>query len=624
MPEADPLAGAKPVEADPLAGAKPVDAPGSVFDNPTAGQRFQRLKQVGRALAPTGAAMSGALAGGEEGGALGSAFGPAGTAVGGIVGAGVGGAAGAYMQRQTEAAATGQPFQPPSPRDVAKGAILNSVFTGLGEAGAGLARGAKTESEVQAELAKLPQSQRTVGNIKRIRQAIQDRAEGNAAGFEQIRAQDLRNRDFWKAHGLNDQQIASVMQSPSLQQELARSIQQAETTKGAFQTVINTGRDSFTKRYNTVLGDVGTFDSVQANQTAIPVLRERIHDELAQLSERMGPAQPDARQYGGITPQVVEGLQHGIPDNASVQDLRNVATQLRKLRSAPSMSNPAKAALNQIDEQLQTTIEDSLHDAGATKEQIAGIKAIDQDYGRFQDTIDTLDPRSEKFGTQVAKALFDPMAKDTGSAMNFIKLAQEADKVKPGTMEQLRGAFVDKMFNEARVPAEPMQEMKNLKKLQDMWGGDKESRAVMGAMFGKDSPLADPATFSRVVDGASKPEELSLKLQGSGAGHNILKSPYFQGVITYGAWAGILGASTRGGIFSAITGSQGPEKQALAVTAMLAGPPMINYIARSGSGPAQRAMVGFMTNPNTETAVKYAGEITGALTGSLSTQGDSK
>lgn len=611
---------------------------GSVFAHPTVGQR---LKQIGKAVGPSAAAMSTAMAGGETGAAVGSTFGPVGTVVGSVAGAAIGGAAAPFVQRQGEAAVSGQPYQPPTSKEVIKSAVLNAGLTGLGEAGAKATRWASTEDEVRAELGKLPKAQQTVGNIKKIRQAIADRATGQAAEAAKISDQDLRNRDFWKAHGLNDKQIDAVLKQPDLQQQLARSIEQADRVKGAFQATIDTGRESFKQRYDAILPKEAKVDmaGIGAQMEALasgstqhelsPGFRaylQRKGLEFTKAGETTGPS------VGGVPwKQLPDSLKKKIQEQGAAQGIQTPTSELsipqvRDFRTELREQLPASAT--NLDRQVAKQLNDQItqaYEAHLTPEQKGALGALDQEYGRFQEMIKSLDPRSEKFGQQVVKALFDPMTKDTGAAMNFIRLAQEADKATPGVMENVRGAFMDKALKEARAPGQPMDELKALRKLQDTWSGDKETRAVMGAMFGKDSPLANPATFTHVVEAASDSQALSLKVQQSG-GHNILKSPYFQGVITYGAWAAILGASTKGGIFGAITGSQGPEKQAMAITAMLAGPPMINWIARSGNGPAQRAMVGFLTNPGSDTAVKYAGEITGALTGALSTssQGDTK
>ena len=228
-----------------------------------------------------------------------------------------------------------------------------------------------------------------------------------------------------------------------------------------------------------------------------------------------------------------------------------------------------------------------------------------------------MDPRSEKYGQQVANALFDPAvkgSKDSEMAVNFINMAQQAEAARPGeVMPQLREAFMNKALQAARVPGKPMDELSALRKLQDQWGGDKNARAVMGAMFGKDSPLADPATFSKIVEAAGNPEK-TIKLTAAGTPHNILNSAYFQGLIAFGIGAQMMGVKPHG-LFQAINGSQGPGQQALAVASLIAGPWMIGKVLKSGNNPLQKAMVGYLTNPNSATAVRYASQLTGGLGG---------
>jgi hypothetical protein len=631
----------------------PAPPPGYKLDDPPTGPSVfettpQKLKRIGKGLASFVAGTAVPIAIGAAAGAL---VGPevsepvaAGTR---LAGQAIGGALTPYAEYVTQRLMGEHPDMP-TLKDAAKSAAWNTAFAALGEVGGKVTSSVQTEESVRAELEKLPAAERTTAKIKQIRQALETRTQEQAAETAKVTAQDFRNRDFWKAQGLKDEQIDAVIKSPELQEELQRSIEQAAKVKTAFQDVVDNTRQSFNDRYTALLGPHAgtTVDSVPIGKQfealaqgtgqheLTPTFRGFLQRKGLELSRPTdfpvnGPEisgkpwrqlTPEMqRKYiaqGVLGPEAKASLEKG--SSLSIQDLRDLRTELRE--NLPSTAtNLDKKAYQQITQQITDLEQKTLTSAGATPEQIGGLRALDDEYGRFAETVRSLDPRSEKFGTQVANALFNPMAKDSGVAMNFIKLAQETDAAKPGTMEALRGAFMDRAITEAHVPDQPMQELKLLRKLQDRWGGDKESRAVMGAMFGKDSPLADPAQFTKVVEAGANPEPLILKAQQNW-GRNIMHSPYFQGMIMYGAWTGMLGVASKGGIFTALTGQKGAEAQALAVTAMLAGPPMINWVARSGNSPLQRAMVSYLTNPSAPNAVRFAGEIGGATAGALSTQ----
>lgn len=632
----DPLEGSTPVDSgDPLAGSTPVDMPGSVFDKPSLKQRIGRIAP---ALERAGAAAYPAVAGAEAGSAMGSEFGPIGAVAGAAIGGGIGGALSPGTESAVQSAQTGEPYQAPTTTEELHSALWNGAFSGGGSLLSEAAKARQAGEEVTSELHNLPKSQQTIKNVKAIKTAIAGRQEDAAAEAAKTTEQDFRNRDFWKNLGLTDKQIDAAVALPTdTQQGLMQSVDRAQQTKDAFQAVVNNSRADFKTRYDEILGP---HSNIKVNAVPIgqqfedlaqgtgqheitPSFRaflQRKGLELTKAGDATGPS------VGGVPwkhlPESLkqrlqeQGPAQGITtpsSDLSVPELRDLRTELRENVPA-SATNLDKQYAKQLSDRISNDITDALTKGGASPVQIENLKALDQEYGRYQDTLQTFDPRSEKFGTEVGNALFSPMVRNQGSALNLIHLAEKAEAARPGeVMPQLKAAFLDRAMAETRVPGQPFEELKALRKLQDTWGGDKELRTVMGAMFGKDSVLADPAQFTKVVEAAEDNKPLVLKLAQQKEGWNFLHSPYIQGMLVYGALTAATGGR-QSSLFRAITGGEGPGPMALAAGSILFGPKILRWTLASGSGPAQRAMMNAITNPTVPNAVKFASELTGGVT----------
>ncbi len=617
LPADDPLAGSTPIsdtlpKDDPLFGSTPAR---SVMD-PKSTSMISTLKRGAKAIAPAAAGMATAVGGAEAGGA-----------VGGVPGAIIGGLAGGAAQPIVSNAVEGAP--PPSAGDVIKSSVINGIFTGVGKMGEAATKYAQTEDEVRGELMKLPQAERTVKNIGKIRDAVQTRSTSAAAETAKVSAQDMRNRDFWKAHGVPDQQIDSVMENPGLQQQLAHSIEAGDRYKQAYQGVKDVARESFHDRYQPTL-PTGEVDPKPIGQAMLQAAQGAGEHELspgfrswlAKTGARLAPESDQsivdrAQELPGGELRVAGRAHTSAPSLAGGREeapIPKTAEDFQKLRTELSEQVPGNAT--PLDKKMAQAVRDQITGGIKTHmspEQSAAFDALDAEYGRFMDVVNTLNPaHAEKYGQNVANALWDPAAKDSEMAVNFIRMAKEADSVhgSRGIMGDLRESFLNKALQATREPGKPFEELKGLQKLQSQFGGDKASRAVMGEMFGKSSPLADPVTFTKVVEAASDPKPIALKT-APGAVHTIMSSPYFQGMIAFGVLAGLTGTKS-GGVFSALTGQKGPAAQALAIGAMLLGPPAIGWVVKSGNSPLQRAMVGYMGSPNAATAIKYASELAGS------------
>jgi hypothetical protein len=615
------------------------DVPGSVFDNPTAGER---LKRIGKAIAAPAAGMATAVGGAEVGGAVGGI-------PGAIAGGVIGGAAQPFVEAGTQHAVTGQPYQGPSAGDVAKSAIINGIFTGVGKLGEAAVKFGKTEDAVRNELTKLPAAERTMGKVKQIREALKMQASGAAAETAKATAQDLRNRDFWKAHGLDDHQIDSVMENPTLRDQLAQSIEAGGRYKQAFQSTLDATRQDFHNRYQPLLPDVPVESKTLGEQMVSmaqgadsPKLKKWLTEEGQKLSTGPDPLQGliPADELATMTPKQRQGYLDALgkgksgadrlsskatnrPQAAPVaepaitrtpEQLQGVRTDLRKQLSG-NASNTDLRIRGQIHDQLTKALQEPM-----SPEQRGAFNGLDAEYGRFQDVIDKLDPRSEKYGQQVANALFDPMVKDPEMATNFIRMAEEADKVHGSSsiMGNLREAFLSKALERTHVPGQPFEELKALRKLQDQWGGNKASRVVMGEMFGKDSPLADPATFTKVVEAANDPAPLKLASKNPQVIRSILSSPYFQGAIAYNMIA--MAAGNKGGSpIMGIMNPKSPEQFAEALVGLGLGSVGIGLAIRTGNASLSRALVKTINNPSAPNVARYLTEFLGSGASAMAT-----
>ena len=120
--------------------------------------------------------------------------------------------------------ALGDQTQMPSWRDAATSGAINMAFAGLGALKGGA-------SDVA------PEMERTTKNVKNLNQAV-------------------RNRDFWKSMGLSDEQADMAIKAPDAEAFAARSIENANKTKDAYQGIVNSTREDFKGRYDGAYGDL--------------------------------------------------------------------------------------------------------------------------------------------------------------------------------------------------------------------------------------------------------------------------------------------------------------------------------------------------------------------------------
>lgn len=499
MPDA--LAGAVSLDPknDVLSGAKSIPDP-SVMD-PNKG--VDTLKRIGRAVTDPATVAKFAVgtalpvAAGAAAGAMteGTMSEPAAaltrTAVQGIAGA-----IAPYAQYLT-GEAMGEKLPPPEVRDVLHSAAFNAGMAGLGEIAGGSASAVKPEMET---------APKTIGQLK----------------------QAVRNRGFWKSVGLDDDKITSVLKLPEDEKDvLAQQIMAGRETKQAFQTVADSSRKDFTTRYDAAYGAQknAAVDAVPVADKLVATLQQGEHVLTPAYSNFLKKKLADLT---GIDVKMMNSIDfpnslsdpkspyhqvatdmwaQGEMELSTPQKLRDLRTEFRENLPTGATNLDQKAA-NQLTDTITQTYEKGIRDAGGTSEQIGALRGIDEDYGRFQEMLKTLDPRDEKYGSKVADALFDPMAKNPATGAEFIALAKAAEKGNPGTMDKLREAFTNRALEKSSKGATPINQMEILNTLQKQWG-ENGSRSVLTGLFGKGSPWADPVTFAKTLGTPVDPRDMS-------------------------------------------------------------------------------------------------------------------
>jgi hypothetical protein len=436
------------------------------------------------------------------------------------------GAATPYTEWLASKAVGGKPAAP-SWRDAARGAILNSLFTGAAQSSKLVGTGAR---EVAPEMAQLPEELRTPAAIK-------------AA---------VRNREFLRRLGMNDEQISEALKNPAdIAEALRRSVDQGQRVADTFKNTVADERARFNEHYADAYGE-------QANALVDP---KAIGQQILNIAEGQGQHEltptyrnfllrkgnqllgdeprvvPSPGQVVGKGPQYrgmdisepgmkaqILAQQKGVTDTAelakirdearaaakaregqppefNVPDARELRTELRENVPATPTNLDRKAA-HDLNALVTQHYEDALRGAGASEEQLGRLNGIDADYKRFQQTIQKLRPGSKEFGEQTADAFFQTAKQNPTLALNFVRMAQDA-----GTLPEFRESFLKQITQELRAASRgPLTQEEILRKLQTEWRGTEDGKAVLEGVFGKDSPMASPVEFSKVMGSANNPE----------------------------------------------------------------------------------------------------------------------
>jgi hypothetical protein len=658
---AEPIAGSglRPGEvAEPISDAMA----GSVMAPPEG--TGQTVKRYGRTIGKVAAGMTPPVVGSAIGGAVGAggaaALGqPELAPEAGALGRTVGGAIGGALSPTAEygaAKAMGENVVPPTVHDALKSAAWNLGMGALGEVGT-IVGGGKAAA-VAPEMGQLPKKALTVANL---RQAVRNRDFLKQVGMKDeeidqlIKSPDLQEQFVRSVQGAKETKAAyqtvldSTRKDFKERYDAAYSIAQGPSSKttitinGVTKTIktgtsksllgvpvevaplgqameenLKLGERELTPSFAGYLkrkaGELSASAKKPVDQMSDWEAVAAVHGTKEANRLAKGSVQAlagQAKVARALLQQSGQGL--GAPlvspevKQYTIQDLRDLKTELRE--NLPGQPTPLDRKLyQQFNDEITKLHDMKMTEAGAKPEQIAAVHAVDDEYGKFAETIKKIDPRSEKFGAEVANEMFDPMLKSPEHGMNFIRLAQAAERANPGqVMPQLRAAFINKAASEAVVGNAPMEEMRVLQKLYGQWNGDQGTRAVLKTMFGADSPMSDPVTFSRVLAAPAKPEQVNRL--GSWM-QRAVASPYL-------ARAAALTAAG-GSMFSIYQHPEHAPAIAAALLSLYVGGTIIGKLDPIG----QRAYINFKLNPN-PVAFRRFMQLSGAMIGATSAIPDS-
>lgn len=591
-----------------------------------------KLKRIGKAIVPSlaagGTVAAGTQIGAELGASVGGPAAPVTAAAGAVIGAGLGGfgapaMAAAAKQAMGDAGATW------TYHDAIKSAIWSAAISVPFEA-AGLAAGkyAKYEPELQD----LPQGERTLSNLKQIRTQREAQAASAATSQTQEAEQLVRNTDYWKKLGMSDDEIKAMQEHPA---DAAAWIRQSEDAareyKDAFTVTKRVGSEDLSKRFE---DSYGKYKEAPVDTTPIAATIDKsLETGQRELSPGLKRWLEDKRDefsgLGKLSKKTREELAQFTPE-ARAQAMLAFQSGRLALKAEPMTAQGARDAItelndvlprtaSELDKQVKSTVEDAIEKqfdaavtkAGGSQEQLAALQATRQSYRVFQTTMRELDPRSEVLGKTVADELFNPAFKNPEYGVKFITLAKAAEEARPGeVMPQLKEAFMQKFIDEVKTASGPepgaFDELKAIEKIRTQYSKSTGGKLILGEIFGKNSPLADDVTFSKVMSAVDKPEAIALKATSNGQLLNRLTSPGFLGSAYFMLRLGY-SAATGKNIMTDI--NQHPGRVAFGIALAMASGPVIRYALTSGNLPLQRAAVEYMTDPSSGSAVRMAGEL---------------
>lgn len=525
-----------------------------------------------------------------------------------------GGFAAPYAEAGASKAMGGNPGMP-SIWEAVRSAGMNLGFEGAGSKAPKIIEGAEAT-------AKLPKAEQTLGQL----------------------TQQMRNTDFLKAQGFNDQQIAEIAKDPEgaairFKQSIAQGNRVADTFK---QTVANE-RTAFQGRYSSALGDRATASvdpkpiAAQMRQLAGGAGQHELTSTfknflLRKADEIDPPAAPpkvgrmtvDVGDLGKVdvndpknAAMIANYASHLDPANPkegkilqqlqalgvdtkpkagsfTTQDARSLNTELHENYPGQA-TNLDKQAITQLDQGIRNE-----YHKGWTQEQVGQEEGIDKDYAMFQKTIGQLKPNQANFGEQTADAFFQTAKQNPTLALNFVRMADDA-----GKLPEFRDAFMTQLAQEMKgAGGGPINQMKVLQKLQTEWRSTEDGKAILGAVFGKDSPMANPVELSKYLGASNQPATQDALTR---AGRTMGNVGYYA---RNAVFLGVLGGS-----FYRL--QQHPEEWPLALGALatlaVSGP----LITRMSAG-GQRAMIRMLATPNPETVKTFFRVAGPALTAGIS------
>ena len=542
----------------------------------------------------------------------------------------IGGAASPYAEYAASKATGGNPDLPDW-----KEALRSGVLNGMFEMSAGKSEAFREgASTTKTEVSQLPEELRTPANIR-------------AA---------VKNRDFLKKLGMNDQQIDEALKDPAgTADAIQRSIDRGKKVTDNLNATITNERARFKARYDDAYG-------AQANA---PVDAKTIADQMRQLAQGQtqheltpsfknflqrkaqeldpaGASKPydtaesirasegEAGPQPGATPIAVvdsnaakENLSEGLyrrkaaakTQPFNVQSARDLRSELRE--NVPGQATPLdQKAAGKLNDLITDQYEQGLRKANASEEQIGRLKGIDADYGMFQQTIKGLRPGSKEFGEQTADAFFKTAKQNPTLALNYVRMAEDA-----GTMPEFRESFLNQLTQTMRgTSGGPVNEMQVLRTLQDQWRTTDDGKAVLSAVFGKNSPMADPTEFSKIYGAAGNSSSLG---SAKSVVSKYLRSPDF--IVRMGTFYATYSLIVGSGASPWTDMRKNPERAMTGLVGAMLTTAGINKVMSQVSPPIQRQYSKWITTGDPEAfanLIRMTGVTTTALT-SQSTSTDS-
>lgn len=517
-------------------------------------------------------------------------------------------AAGGFAAPYTEAAASkamgGNP-ETPSVWDALKSAGMNMAFEGASVKAPKMVEGAQAVSQ-------LPKGEQTLANL----------------------TQQVKNTGFLKSLGLNDDQIAQAMKDPEgTARSLKASIDQGNRVADTFKGVVDNERANFKTQYDSVLGErakapvdaksiaaqMRQLAGGQTQHELSPTFQKFLMRKADEIDPPASMPKDPLALGGGKKPIPLDPVrdknlldqmrkQGLLPEQEAkpftAQDARDLNTELHENVPGQATNLDKKAAAT-LNDTIKTQYEDALRKNGATEAQIGQLHGIDQDYAMFQKTINGLRPDRADFGEQTADAFFQTAKTNPTLALNFARMAEDA-----GKMPEFRDAFLKQVTQEMRgAEGGPINQMKALQKLQTSWRGTNDGKAVLSAVFGKDSPMANPVEMSKFLGAMNQPAVQDAMSQ---TGRQMGRVGFT------GRQLLLMGALGGGSLYAL---RDHPEKIPAAMAAIatlaVAGPIM----TRLSSG-GQRAMIKMLATPSPETVNGFFRVAGPALTAGFSQPSD--
>lgn len=401
-------------------------------------------------------------------------------------------------------------------------------------------------------------------------------------------------KQFLKAAGRTPEEVDAF----------TRGVEAKQTFADAHQAILDETHKVFNRDYGEVLDK----PEVKAIKVKTENIKTVLNEQLAKLEQenRIDQLSPGIKTFikqkqEELDPLTAAGYRAGSKPTAgaggkseaqTVDQLRALQSQIRgKLRGRATATD--RALLNELHNEVGASIDDGLTAVGTKPEDLAKLRAVDNRYRQFQQTVGQLDdPRQALTGAQAAKAMFDAVeTKNYGAVDEYVKLAKAAAVVQPKVLTDLKDAVLTKVMADARETAAKAQtgvagRIGEMRKLQSTFAN--QAPEAMATLFGKDSPMADVGKTAQIFGRIASPEAKQEAMMGASkhGGLFTMLSPQWlaRWMLIYSTFAALSGSATSPWQFP----RQNPMAGMAIGLGMLFGPQSAKFIfSRLGSGPQQ-------------------------------------